>query len=226
MSSLDSDLIQITWNIFSRGIWSPVNNQWEIFFSTRAFGHQSTINESSVFWTSYWLVLALDSGGTATPGWKDLGWKYQCLWLWFQEISKLTISTNVVPLDVIEGHINIPLLQFRVVLEVLEDFGHNVVAEVGVAEHFKSRNVGPKEVAISVVHIMRPLKICKCPLINDELMTPTMVMSLLVSNTYFITFLSFPKSSATATMNMGMKPSGKNSGARFVSTLTVGILEL
>ena len=129
------------------------------------------------------------------------------------------------PLDVIEGHINIPLLQFRVVLEVLEDFGHNVVAEVGVAEHFESRNVGPKEVSVSVVHIMRALKICNHRM-NGELMTLTMVISLLVSKTYFITFLSFPKSSATATMNMGMKPSGKNSGARFVSTLTVGILEL
>ena len=44
--------------------------------------------------------------------------------------------------------------------------------------------------------------------------------------TYFIAFLSLPRRSATATINIGMKPSGKNSGPRFVSTLTVGIFYL
>ena len=54
----------------------------------------------------------------------------------------------------------------------------------------------------------------------------TMLISFLVSKTYFMTFLSLPRRSATATINIGMKPSGKNSGPRFVSTLTVGIFYL
>ena len=74
-------------------------------------------------------------------------------------ILKLTVATNVVSLDVIESYVDILLLQVGVVLEVSEDFGHDFIAEVGITEHFKCGNVGPKEVSISVINGMRTLKI-------------------------------------------------------------------
>ena len=129
-------------------------------------------------------------------------------------------------LDVIEGYVDVPFLQLGVVLQVLEDFWHHFVTEVRITENFKGRYVRPEEVSVCVVHIMRTLRggkktfKVKVKMVNVSLI---MVISFLVSKTYFIAFLSLPRRSATATINIGIKPSGKNSGPRFVSTLTVGI---